>query len=220
MWKCPKHPLKHRRSGICPTCLRERLSNLCPDCASLRPCGCSASTATSSSSSSSFSRFFSGGGSVGHVSSLIDSEPSLRRSRSVAVSLFRSRSRYASDLDAVHQGNVGTGSSLGKGSRAAFLWGMFRRDKSKRSGGELGDSESCKGDESGRAEDEREEAETSAADDRSRMMRKSRSVAATSNHAGADGRSAAIGKRRSWYFPRPIKAFRQSRPAAVAAQER
>ncbi|KAK4769763.1 hypothetical protein SAY87_030295 [Trapa incisa] len=214
-WKCMKHPSRRRRKGICPTCLKERLSNLCPDCAETRPCGCGPSTTSSSSSppSSSLSRFFPGGRSVGHGSNLNEPEPSLRRVRSVAVSLFRSRSRYANDLDAGQRRNGEPGSEGGKGSRTAFLWGMFKRDKSKRSGGGLEEAVQCAEDESRRAEDERRD----AAEDRSMMMRKSRSVAVTSNYTGFDGRSAATGKRRGWYFPSPMKAFRQSK--AVVAQE-
>nr|GMD81138.1 Nuclear pore complex protein like [Ipomoea batatas] len=33
VWKCPKHPSKRRRNGICPVCLKDRLVTLCPDCA-------------------------------------------------------------------------------------------------------------------------------------------------------------------------------------------
>ncbi|XP_047968560.1 uncharacterized protein LOC125212430 [Salvia hispanica] len=84
VWKCPKHPSKRRRSGICPTCLRDRLGNLCPICHNSRPCPCSASS-SSSSSSSSFSR----------VSNLIEGEPSFRRSRSLAVPFFRNTATAA-----------------------------------------------------------------------------------------------------------------------------
>ncbi|KAL1556339.1 hypothetical protein AAHA92_11982 [Salvia divinorum] len=77
VWKCPRHPSKRRRSGICPACLRDRLGSLCPNCHNARPCPCSAESSSSSSSSSS--------------SNLIDGEPSFRRSRSVAVPFFRSR---------------------------------------------------------------------------------------------------------------------------------
>ncbi|KAG6396928.1 hypothetical protein SASPL_143087 [Salvia splendens] len=76
VWKCPKHPSKRRRSGICPTCLRDRLGNLCPICHNARPCPCS----------SSFSR----------VSNLIDGEPSFRRSRSLAVPFFRNTAKTPS----------------------------------------------------------------------------------------------------------------------------
>ncbi|CAA0838095.1 Unknown protein [Striga hermonthica] len=42
VWKCPKHPSKRRRNGICPVCLRDRLATLCPICANVRPCNCAA----------------------------------------------------------------------------------------------------------------------------------------------------------------------------------
>ncbi|KAJ6830625.1 uncharacterized protein M6B38_353175 [Iris pallida] len=94
LWKCRKHPCpsaRRRISGVCPSCLRDRLLRLCPDCANLRPCPCP----TSSSSSSSFSSISSSVdpprssvsgaiGAVGRVSSLIEIEPSFQRSRSVA----------------------------------------------------------------------------------------------------------------------------------------
>ncbi|KAL0287083.1 UNVERIFIED_CONTAM: hypothetical protein Scaly_2775500 [Sesamum calycinum] len=82
VWKCPTHPTKRRRNGICPICLRDRLVSLCPDCAHVRPCGCVASAESSSSSSSS---------SFGRVSNLIDGEPSFRRSRSLAIPFLRTR---------------------------------------------------------------------------------------------------------------------------------
>uniref|UniRef100_A0A803LU12 Uncharacterized protein n=1 Tax=Chenopodium quinoa TaxID=63459 RepID=A0A803LU12_CHEQI len=31
VWKCSLHPSKRRRTGVCPSCLKERLSALCPD---------------------------------------------------------------------------------------------------------------------------------------------------------------------------------------------
>ncbi|KAK4794995.1 hypothetical protein SAY86_012989 [Trapa natans] len=227
VWRCPKHPSSHRRSGVCPTCLRERLSNLCPDCASLRPCGCCASTTTtpSSSSSSSFSRLFHGGdssggvGSVGQVSNLIYSDPSFRRSSSAAVSLFRSRPRYANELDAACHDNGCRGSSGSRTSRATSFWGIFKRDKSRRSGGGFEESARCNGDERMRAEGgARETVERAAEEPSRRMLRKSRSVAMTWSRAaaGADARSSSSsssGKGWSWYFPSPIKAFRQPKAA-------
>ncbi|KAK4770343.1 hypothetical protein SAY87_030875 [Trapa incisa] len=222
-WRCPKHRSRRRPIGVCPTCLRERLSNLCPDCASLRPCGCCASTTTtsSSSSSSSFSRLFYGGessggvGSVGRVSNLINSEPSFRRSSSTAVSIFRSRLRYADDLDAACHDNVGRGFPGSRTSRATLFWGIFRRDTSRRSGGDFGELAACNGGERVRVEGGREP-DVRAMEKPSRMMmRKSRSVAATWSRAGAVARSSSSGKGWNWYFPSPIKAFRQPK-AAVA----
>ncbi|KAF8379070.1 hypothetical protein HHK36_028497 [Tetracentron sinense] len=95
IWKCRRHPSKHRRTGVCPICLRDRLISLCPYCANVRPCAC-CPTSSSSSSSSSFSlsstdvpKSSSGIGSVGRVSNLIDSEPAFRRSRSAAFQFLR-----------------------------------------------------------------------------------------------------------------------------------
>lgn len=227
VWKCAKHPSKRRRSGICPTCLRERLNSLCPDCANLRPCGCCvASTSSSSSSSSSFSRFFSGGGgdsgvgSVGRVSNLLESEPSFRRSRSVAVPFFRSRSRFVGDMDSDVRKGVETPGA--RSSRTAALFAMFKRDKSRRSGGVAFDVASCNGDDGKRAEGREADVAAAAAEaERGRMMRKSRSVAVTSNRLSTDDRSAGNGKSRGWHFPSPMKAFsRQSKVSKAVAQER
>ncbi|KZV37273.1 hypothetical protein F511_14677 [Dorcoceras hygrometricum] len=95
-WRCPKHPSKSRRTGVCPTCLRERLGSLCPVCANVRPCGCvSNATSSSSSASSSFS-FFTNGGDVSRASNLSETEPSFRRSRSVAIPFLRAASHRIS----------------------------------------------------------------------------------------------------------------------------
>ncbi|KAI3812714.1 hypothetical protein L1987_17426 [Smallanthus sonchifolius] len=219
VWKCPKHPLKRRRTGICPTCLRERLITLCPECASTRPCSCGPaptdSTSTSSSSSSSFSVFqFSRGGSrrdgfppsaaagvVGRVSNLIDSEPAFRKSRSLAIPFLRSRSKYAGggfDREFVKEDNK----PLPRVSRSKInFWSVFKISKTKKC--DLHDDESNKSDISG------------ATEDYSRMMR-SRSVA-----VGAGDRfSPATTKRRGWYFPSPMKAFRQSRTSKLQTHER
>ncbi|XP_042051724.1 uncharacterized protein LOC121797055 [Salvia splendens] len=76
VWKCPKHPTKRRRHGVCPICLRDRLITLCPNCGNVRPCPCSAASFSASSSSSSAS------------SSSYAAEPSFTRSRSLAIPFF------------------------------------------------------------------------------------------------------------------------------------
>ncbi|XP_047950828.1 uncharacterized protein LOC125196380 [Salvia hispanica] len=77
VWKCPKHPTKRRRHGVCPTCLRDRLITLCPNCGNVRPCPCSAAPSSSFSASSSSSS-----------SSSFAAEPSFTRSRSLAIPFF------------------------------------------------------------------------------------------------------------------------------------
>ncbi|KAL1548031.1 hypothetical protein AAHA92_16318 [Salvia divinorum] len=104
VWKCPKHPSKRRRHGVCPTCLRDRLITLCPNCGNVRPCPCTASSFSASSTSSS-------------ASSSYAAEPSFTRSRSLAIpfflrsnpsrlhtasflSVFRRKGKKAADADA------------------------------------------------------------------------------------------------------------------------
>ncbi|XP_052171490.1 uncharacterized protein LOC127787469 [Diospyros lotus] len=197
VWKCPQHPSKRRKTGICPTCLRDRLNTLCPDCANVRPCACcptSATTSSNSSSSSSFSLFSSrsvressraaGVGSVGRVSNLIESEPSFHRSRSVGLPFLRSRLASVRDYGGSKTPAPGTQ------SRSSF-WSVFRTRKNKK-GAEEEDEES-----------KRPEYYVQ------RMMMRSRSVSvpAASNRVAGDVR-ASPGKNRGWYFPSPIKAFR------------
>lgn len=103
VWKCSTHPSKRRRTGICPSCLKERLAALCPDCANVRPCSCyAATTSSSSSASSSFSLHFSD---AGRISNLIDGEPAFRRSRSSAFPFFRS-ARYSTADDKTAPGKL------------------------------------------------------------------------------------------------------------------
>lgn len=214
IWKCSKHPFKRRRTGICPTCLRDRLITLCPECASTRPCSCchaADSTSTSSSSSSSFSVFhFSRGGSrregfftsataageVGRVSSLLESEPAFRRSRSLAIPFLRSRSKHVGfDRDFV---DVNT-KPLPKVSRSKInFWSVFKLGKTKKC--DLHDDESNKSDVSGGF---------------SRMLG-SRPVAI----GAGDGFSPATVKRRGWYFPSPMKVFRQTKTSKLQKHER
>ncbi|KAJ0970796.1 hypothetical protein J5N97_018755 [Dioscorea zingiberensis] len=111
IWRCRKHPSRIP-SGICPICLRDSLLRLCPDCAHVRPCTCAPSASSSSSSFSSLcsadllrSGSVSGIGAVGRVSNLIESEPALRRSRSVATIPFaRSRSVVEDQRQPVRKG--------------------------------------------------------------------------------------------------------------------
>ncbi|KAK7309625.1 hypothetical protein RJT34_06510 [Clitoria ternatea] len=211
VWKCPKHPSKRRRSGICPICLRDRLVTLCPDCANVRPCSCYAtSSSSSSSSSSSFSRFSVAGdaaGTVGRVYNLIDREPTLRRSRSMAIPFLRSRPRFSGggrdlDLDSAKD------SPALSGSRSArSFWSMFKSQKGNRGAAAEPEwetkkvlAEECGGDLS-----------------RKPVMMRSKSVAVTA--VSGDGELRPRTKGRGWFFPSPMKAFRQSKVSKVV-QER
>ncbi|MED6112033.1 hypothetical protein PIB30_057965 [Stylosanthes scabra] len=211
VWKCPKHPSKRRRSGICPICLRDRLITLCPDCANVRPCSCCPTTSSSSSSaSSSFHRFSLTGdsstvGNVGRVYTLIDREPSLRRSRSMAIPFLRSRSRFSgadSDLD-------GAGDSPAmNGSRSArSFWSLFRSHKNHKEHENEAKAALAVGDCDGGIDASRKT-----------MMQRSRSVA-VAVAPGGERELRARSKGKAWFFPSPMKAFRQTKVSKVV-QER
>ena len=213
VWKCPKHPSKRRRSGICPICLRDRLVTLCPDCANVRPCSCCAtSSSSSSSSSSSFHRFSvagdgSGAGTVGRVYSLIEREPELRRSRSMAIPFLRSRSRFSavggdSDLDSARD------SPAMNGSRSArSFWSMFRSHKSNKEHEREAKAAALAGGDGG------------GDGSRKAVMQRSRSVAVAAVSGGGEGELRPRTKGKGWFFPSPMKAFRQSKVSKVV-QER
>ncbi|GFZ15451.1 hypothetical protein Acr_24g0016410 [Actinidia rufa] len=230
IWKCPKHPSKRRRSGICPTCLKDRLANLCPDCANVRPCACcptASASSSASSSSSSFSIFSafgsrregsgsSGIGSIGRMSNLIDGEPSLRKSRSVAIPFLRQR----------FSGERNSGGSglppLDTRQKSSF-WSSFRLRKSKKSEGERVDEEAKRNEVDIEVQ---VGGEIEAEDDyvqqmmMEQMMMRSRSVSVpvASHYPAYDIRPAAA-KRRGWHFPSPISVFRHSKTPKVV-QER
>ncbi|KAF8380701.1 hypothetical protein HHK36_028191 [Tetracentron sinense] len=182
IWKCRRHPSKHRRSGVCPICLRDRLITLCPDCRNSRPCAC-CPISSSSYSSSSFSllsstdapKSGSGVGSVGRISNLIDKEPAFRRSRSAAFPFLRPN---PVDKDAgVRQPPLGNQSK-------SSIWSVFKSSKMKKE----------------------EEAEVV------KKMVRSKSVGIPCRDSGGDVRL----KGRSWYFPSPMKVFRQTKMAKIA----
>ncbi|WOH11526.1 hypothetical protein DCAR_0831013 [Daucus carota subsp. sativus] len=87
IWKCKSHPSSINRTGICPTCLRNRLVDLCPNCASLLPClTCPPPHSSSCHIASSDS-----------LRNLIDNEPSIKRSTSLVIPILRTSSRFSSD---------------------------------------------------------------------------------------------------------------------------
>ncbi|XP_048447429.1 uncharacterized protein LOC125480537 [Pyrus x bretschneideri] len=220
VWKCPKHPSKRRKSGICPVCLRERLVVLCPDCANVRPCGCCATTSSSSSSSSS-SRFPAGDGV--RVSKILESEPSFRRSRSVAVPFLRSTSKFLggafrhADFDSA--GDRSEPQSGGRTKTPSFWSSVFRSShRSKTS--EVNDGEhetTAEKKAEGEIQEEEEDADAAM---RKKMMRKSRSVAVPmmSSKAGSVGGERPPAKGRGWHFPSPIKAFRHSKISKIVSE--
>lgn len=200
IWKCPTHPSKRRRTGICPTCLRDRLATLCPNCANVRPCSCcpAATSSSSSTSSSSFSLFSASGvGSVGRVSNLLDGEPSFIRSRSLAIPFLRSRSRFTGNVEFSDKKPP----TAGNHSKSSFL-SIFKTNKSKK--GE---------------EDKENEEFAKTSNDFARMMNRSRSVSVPGPTNSGAGETRSSTKGRGWHFPSPMKAFRQSKTSRVV-QER
>ncbi|XP_015083904.1 uncharacterized protein LOC107027235 [Solanum pennellii] len=226
VWKCPKHPSKRRRNGVCPVCLKDRLVILCPDCANVRPCACYASaTSSSSSASSSFSLFSSssgrsgaggggcdGGCSVARVSNLIDSEPSFRRSRSVGIPFLRS-SREKNSVDRKNQPNC----KNSKMSKTPSFWSVFKLSKSKR----YGDSENdeLKPKPKAKADIHHEninEFTDGRIEDFARMMKRSRSMSVViTSVSGAGDCNKSPSKSKGWHFPSPMKVFRQSKASKL-----
>ncbi|OIT33802.1 PREDICTED: uncharacterized protein LOC109205536 [Nicotiana attenuata] len=102
VWKCPKHPSKKRRPGVCSICLRNRLSKLCPHCANVRPCSCRSS-----------------GAGVG-----CDSEPALCRSKSVGIPFVKSRDSNTSDRR--------NPPASEKSTKTASFWWIFKSRKRTR----------------------------------------------------------------------------------------
>ncbi|KAI4328068.1 hypothetical protein L6164_020459 [Bauhinia variegata] len=209
VWKCSKHPSKRRRSGICPICLRDRLVTLCPDCANVRPCSCCAtSSSSSSSSSSSFSRFSffgdgdgAGIGATGRVHKLIDTEPALRRSRSMAIPFLRSRSRFSGGDRVLDPDNNKISPPLDRSKSTRSFWSVFKSQKSSGNGVCEQDSKKVL-------------IEDDADGSKRPPMTRSRSVAVSGT---GELRSAAKG-RGYWFFPSPIKAFRQPKGSKVVRE--
>ncbi|XP_054808754.1 uncharacterized protein LOC129310877 [Prosopis cineraria] len=199
VWKCPKHPSKRRRTGICPTCLRDRLATLSPDCARVRPCSCSAA-ATSSSPS------FSASTSVSRSSLAGDVAGGLKRSRSVAIPFLRSRSRFHAgdgelDCDGPAVNDV---PGLTRSRSTRWFWSMLKPPKSNRNGVPEQNCQSVVGE-----DDEK------SVDGKVATLMKSRSVAVP----GGVGEIRGARKRRGWNFPSPLKAFRQSNRSSKILQE-
>lgn len=227
VFKCPKHPSKRRRNGICPTCLRDRLITLCPDCANVRPCACCPATTSSSSSSSSSSfSFFSSASSSrrgGRVSDLLDKEPGFRRSRSVGVPFLftrfarekqaenppaRKRSRTAALL-----AKFGLNSSKSK-KREEFEENKENDNSKAAAPSEEKFANSCNIDGNNEC---RQSCSNASIEEFANMMTRSRSVSVSvgmMNYSGERRHSSASasGKGRGWSFPSPMKVFRPKTP--------
>ncbi|KAK1286172.1 hypothetical protein QJS10_CPB20g01251 [Acorus calamus] len=202
-WKCRKHA-SHDGRGVCPCCLKNRLVVLCPDCRHIRPCSCGASSSSAASSSSSGSSSFSSAsasadrirsssaavgcnaeiGAVGRISALIDSEPPLQRSRSVA--LPRSRS---SALQFMRSRSVASAPQPPENRKRQSLFSFFKSNKTKKG---------------------------SPVPAPERAFPRSRSVGMpifSDSGVGSGGDVRQKGK--GWFFPSPMKAFRQRKTAKV-----
>ncbi|XP_076898213.1 uncharacterized protein LOC143551719 [Bidens hawaiensis] len=198
VWKCPKHPSRRRRNGICPKCLRDRLVTLCPNCANALPCECCPPPIDSSATSSSSSLFsFSRGGSRRMPATATESniDPILRKSRSVAPAFLRSKSKHVESNKA----------SVPKVSRSKInFWSVFTiNNKSKKCDVHV---------DSGIEEESNKGYDVTAVEDNPVMMR-SRSVAV----GGGNGLAPASLKHKGWYFPSPSKMLRQSKPPRSVA---
>ncbi|KAL3497806.1 hypothetical protein ACH5RR_040538 [Cinchona calisaya] len=228
VWKCPKHPSKRSRNGICPTCLRDRLITLCPECANVRPCGCCPTTSSSSSSSSSstsFSFFSSASSSRrgGRVSDLIDREPAFRRSRSVGIPfLFTrfAREKQAENENENDKNSISISPVRKKGRTAAFL-AKFRLHRSKkREEVEEREIQNAKPEEKSDnfcnnidGNECRQSSSSANIEEFANMMMRSRSVSVGMMNSGDGGRhSSASAKGKRWSFPSPMKVLRPKTP--------
>ncbi|KAI4314484.1 hypothetical protein L6164_027387 [Bauhinia variegata] len=210
VWKCPKHPSKRRRSGICPICLRDRLVTLCPDCANVRPCSCCAtSTSSSSSSSSSFSRFsvaVDGDGDGVRVHNLIDGEPPLRRSRSTAIPFLQSRSRFSGGGKVLDPDSRKNSPALNRSKPTKSLWSLFKLQKSSSNGVQEQYTKVF-------VEDDGDVSKVPS------MMMRSRSVAVASVPGSGTGEMRTAAKGRGyWFLSSPIKAFRQPKASKMVRE--
>ncbi|KAM3322306.1 hypothetical protein P3S67_003457 [Capsicum chacoense] len=222
IWKCPKHPSKRRRNGVCPVCLKDRLVILCPDCANVRPCACYASTASSSSSASSSFSIFStssgrsngggGGGcdgvcSAARVSNLIDSEPAFLRSRSVGIPFLRSR-----DKNSVERKNQQISNKMNK---TPSFWSVFKLSSKSRRNGDNSEKEELK--EGTKADifhdNNINEITADRIEDFAKMMKRSRSMSVVITSISGKESPA---KSKGWHFPSPMKVFRQSKASKLA----
>ena len=133
---------------------------------------------------------------------MIDSEPSLRRSRSMAIPFLRSRSRFTGD-DRDLDSDKDSPALRGSRSTRSF-WSLFKTQKSKRSG-----------------VPELMSKKVMVEDDvvnRKAMMMKSRSVALSSSGIG-ELRPSPVTRGKGWFFPSPMKAFRQSKPSKFVQEQ-
>ncbi|CAA0841858.1 Unknown protein [Striga hermonthica] len=170
VWKCPKHPSKRRRNGICPVCLRDRLVTLCPHCATARPCACADRVAASSS---------------------FEADPSLNRSRSVAIPFLRGPSKSPSFLSILRRSTT------------------RRRDPA--ADGEIEGFDGGSRDDRGRIDD------FARMITRSRSV--SAGSAASRIRPPPDaGSSPAKGK--FWHFPSPMAVFRGSKASKMVVKDR
>lgn len=131
----------------------------------------------------------------------------MRRSRSMAIPFLRSRSRF-SGADKEFDPDIVTDSPAINGSRSArSFWSLFKSHKSER-GSELEQDWEAK-----KVLMEERDGDVS----KKAVMARSRSVAVAA--VSGDGEFRPRSKGRGWFFPSPMKVFRQSKVSKVV-QER
>ncbi|XP_068635763.1 uncharacterized protein [Aristolochia californica] len=192
--KCRKHPSQPRH-GVCAVCLKDRLTMLCPDCSRLRPCSCYSFTDFTSSASSSSSLDI-GVGSGAPMSFLIDNEPPLRRSRSVAFSFLRPKpdENPSFNLRPPPPENP---------TKSFPFWSFLKSDKPKKK--------------TDQSEDLKKKKKTDNFP-RSKSAKYPRSKSVGTSCYSDIGEVSGGVKGWGWHFPSPIKVFLHPKPAKVARE--
>ncbi|KAI3978138.1 hypothetical protein MKX01_012969 [Papaver californicum] len=213
IWKCKKHPTKKRIvSGVCPSCLRDRLNNLCPNCACELPCVHCTPLSTSSSSSSSSSGFASDGVGIitGRMSNLIENEPAFQRSRSTAFHILRP-SRFLNNSNNTQDSSRFGLPPSGKKNKSSF-WSVFYKKSSKK----VEEDEETEPNQEEKGKENQQEMKKimmirskSCYSDRDQISRQNNGGGDDVRFSTSSNSGCSSKERRSWYFPSPIKVFRQ-----------
>ncbi|KAK1324661.1 hypothetical protein QJS10_CPA01g02922 [Acorus calamus] len=186
--KCRKHP-SHDGRGVCPFCLKSRLALLCPDCRHIRPCNCgSSSSAASVSASSSASNSSIGRPSVSEIGTVgkISALIDSEPSFQRSRSAAFQRSRSAA-LQFVRSRSVAAVPRPPENRKRPSLFSFFKAEKPTK--------------------------EAPAAERVSQSSRSAGIPRCSDAGEGSDGDVRLKG--RGWYFPSPIRVFRQRKSAMI-----